>query len=319
MNEQELKIVQEIARHQVDPNPVQRVMATLGTPFEKAIQAAEKIPVVKRLPALAHRGVDKALRASILAGGYTFSDEGVLKEYSRLHGLTRLEQVAGAPLELRDQVADRFKVSNALLIGAEGALLGFGASICEGFPGAQLLLPAVVAADIAASMTLLSRHASQVAASYGFSPKVPANLPHVIASMVPYSDLRPEKGVSDEEGFFAAKSGVIAEVRAASRFMAASAGLAGPDLLSRGKAPLLIRLIQTVATRLEVSVTQKELAMLVPIAGAGLNGAVNVAFQQAGHLCAKDYFRRIVLAEKYGDDAVRSAIVDAIHQYRARK
>jgi hypothetical protein len=318
MTEAELKIVQEIARHQVDPNPVQRVMATLGTPFEKAIQAAEKIPLVKRLPALAHRGVDKALRASILAGGYTFSDEGVLKEYAKLHGLSGPEQIAGSPLELRDRVADRFRVSNALLIGAEGALLGFGASVCEGFPGAQLLLPAVVAADIAASMTLLSRHASQVAASYGFSPKVPANLPHVIASMVPYSDLKPggPASPSEEDGFFAAKSGVIAEVRAASRFLSASAG---PDLLSRGKAPLLIRLIQTVATRLEVSVTQKELAMLVPLAGAGLNGAVNVAFQQAGHLCSKDYFRRIVLAEKYGDDAVRLAIVKAIDEYRASR
>jgi len=311
LTESELRIVGEIARHQVRPSPVQRVLTRIGAPLEKAIQTVEKIPILKKLPALVHRGVDQALRASISAGGYTFSGQGVQGEYLKLYGMQSAEAVSRATLEQRDRVADRFRVSNALLIGTEGVLLGLGASICEGFPGAQLLLPAVIAADIAASMTLLSRHASQVAACYGFSPADPKNLPHVIASMVPWSH-------GPEDAFFSAKSGVLAEVWAAQAFLAAQATAAAPELLARGQAPLLVRLIQNVATRLEISLTQKEFAMLVPLAGAGLNGAVNVAFQQAGHLCMKDYFRRVLLAEKYGGEEVRLAIVQAVEEYRNR-
>jgi hypothetical protein len=310
MTESELQIIDEIARHQLAPNPVQRVLGVMGLPFEKALRAMERVPVFKKLPSLVGQGVSKALRVSVSAGGLTFSDAGVMDEYRELHRISDRERIAQCPLEQRDQVADRFRVSNALMIGGEGVALGAGASLCMGLPGAQLLLPAIVAADIAASMTLLARHACQVASSYGYSPKEPHNVPHVIASMVPYADHR------DEGGFFAAKGGVLMEVRAASRFLIQSGALATPEMLSKGQAPMLVRLIQVVATRLQVTLTEKELAMLVPLAGAGLNGAINVAFQQAGHICSKDYFRRVVLAEKYGDETVQAAIAEALSRNR---
>jgi hypothetical protein len=48
--------------------------------------------------------------------------------------------------------------------------------------------------------------------------------------------------------------------------------------------------------------------LLVPIAGAVLNSSLNVAFQQVGHQTAKDYFRRLLLEDRYGEEIVAYAL-----------
>jgi hypothetical protein len=66
-------------------------------------------------------------------------------------------------------------------------------------------------------------------------------------------------------------------------------------------------------------VTKKELGILVPVAGAVLNSSINIAFQQVGHQTAKDYFRRLLLEERYGDELVAVAInqeIDALANSR---
>jgi hypothetical protein len=74
----------------------------------------------------------------------------------------------------------------------------------------------------------------------------------------------------------------------------------------------MIRLITYVADRLGVIVTQKELGILVPVAGAVLNSSINLAFQQVGHQTTKDYFRRLILEDRYGDELVAYAIQQEI-------
>jgi hypothetical protein len=80
----------------------------------------------------------------------------------------------------------------------------------------------------------------------------------------------------------------------------------------------MIRLIATVTERLGITVTQKELGILVPVAGAVLNGSLNVAFQQVSHQTAKDYFRRLLLEERYGDELIAVAISSEMAEIRAR-
>ena len=90
------------------------------------------------------------------------------------------------------------------------------------------------------------------------------------------------------------------------------------QLLER-EAPQMIRLITTVADRLGVTVTQKELGILVPVAGAVLNGSINLAFQQVSHQNAKDYFRRLLLEDRYGDELIAVAISSEIAENCARR
>src|SRR5205823_15051009 len=86
-------------------------------------------------------------------------------------------------------------------------------------------------------------------------------------------------------------------------------------LLDR-EAPQMIRLLTYVADRLGIVITQKELGILVPIAGAVLNSSIHIAFQQVGHHTAKDYFRRLVLEDRYGEELVSYAIQQEIGALR---
>jgi hypothetical protein len=81
----------------------------------------------------------------------------------------------------------------------------------------------------------------------------------------------------------------------------------------------MIRLISYVTDRLGVAVTQKELGILVPVAGAILNSSINLAFQQVGHQTAQDYFRRVLLEERYGDELVSFAITQEMDLLRNGK
>ena len=80
----------------------------------------------------------------------------------------------------------------------------------------------------------------------------------------------------------------------------------------------MIRLITAVADRLGISLTQKELGILVPVAGAVLNGSLNLAFQQVSHRSAKDYFRRLLLEDRYGEELIAVALSSEIAEIRAK-
>src|SRR5206468_3825187 len=182
-----------------------------------------------------------------------------------------------------------------------GALLGGATTMAEGIPGAQLVIPSLILTDVTSSMTLLSRHTCRIATTYGYSSRNPENLPHLVAAMAPHAD-------SSDEGYLALKTAVVTSIRESGQFMARTAGMVMDRQLLEREAPQMIRLITYVADRLGIVITQKELGILVPIVGAVLNSSINVAFQQVGHQTAKDYFRRVILEDRYGEELVSYAI-----------
>src|SRR5262249_27661982 len=211
------------------------------------------------------------------------------------------ESLRYMPLSQLDAVADSFRWGSSLLLGAEGALLGSAATMAEGIPGAQLVIPSLILTDVTSSLTLLSRHTCRVATAYGYSSKNPENLPHLIAAMAPQS-------TTSDEGYLALKTAVVTSIRESGQFIARTTGVVLDRQVLEREAPQMIRLLTYVADRLGIVVTQKELGVLVPIAGAVLNSSINVAFQQVGHQTAKDYFRRVILEDRYGEELVSYAI-----------
>jgi hypothetical protein len=214
------------------------------------------------------------------------------------------------PLSQLDPVADSFRFGSSFLLGIEGALLGAATTMAEGIPGAQLVIPSLILTDITSSMTLLSRHTCRIATAYGYSSRLPENLPHLMAAMAPQAG-------SGDEGYATLKTAVVTSIRESGQFMARSAGMVLDRQLIEREAPQMIRLLTYVADRLGIVITQKELGLLVPIAGAVLNSSLNLAFQQVGHHTAKDYFRRLILEERYGDELVAYAIEQEIAALRA--
>jgi len=302
--EYERQVLHEIALHRLQPNSIQRILDTLGKPVGKLFQIAResKVPALKgindRIQSLVQEGIIKMVQA---ANRMTGTEEILRRIGGRGIHVADIESMRYLPMSELDAVAESFRLRSRLLLGAEGALLGSATTLAEGVPGAQLIIPSLILTDVTASVTLLSRQTCRMASVYGFSPKAPENLPHVLAALAPQTD-------TADEGYLAVKSAVVASIRETSRFAARTAGVLIDRPLLQREAPQMIRLIAYVAERLGVTVTQKELGILVPVAGAVLNSSLNMAFQQISHQTAKDYFRQLLLEDRYGDELVSVAI-----------
>jgi hypothetical protein len=311
--EYERRIVHEIALHQVQPNAIQRILETIGKPVSRVFQYARESqnPALKGISDRIQGWIQEGLIKTVQAANRVTSSEEILRraESKDIH-VADIRSMRYLPISHLDEIADSFKVSNRVWLGLEGAVLGSATTLAEGVPGAQLVIPSLILADVTASLTLLSRHACILAGVYGYSSKAPENLPHVLASMAPQT-------ATSDEGYLAIKAAIVGSIRETSRFVAGTTGMMIDRKLLEREAPQMIRLIAYVAERLGVTVTQKELGVLVPIAGAVLNGSINMAFQQVSHQIAKDYFRRLLLEERYGDELVAVAISDQIQAFRA--
>ena len=306
--EYERRVVREIALHHVQPNAVQRILETIGKPVGKLFQMARESrnPALKGISDRVQGWVQEGLIKTVQAANRLTKPEDVIRrvEAMDIH-VADLESMRYLPMSKLDHIADSFKTSNRLLLGAEGALLGGATTLAEGVPGAQLLIPSLILADVTASMTLLGRQTCLLASVYGFSPKMAENLPHVIAALAPHTE-------NSDEGYLAIKAAIVGSIRETSRFMAGTAGVMIDRHLLEKEAPQMIRLIASVAERLGIAITQKELGILIPVAGAVLNGSINLAFQKVSHQTAKDYYRRLLLEDRYGDELVAVAISSEI-------
>lgn len=308
-NEYERFVMQEMARNAISTSPVQAALELMGKPVAKLMEAAHSSTnkyVIKAVSSI-DSTIEKSLRGTIKLAKRTTSDDAVRKEYRKNHRIeiVRMEEIRQLSLKEMDIVADTFEVSNGFFVTAEGAVMGAVTTLSAG-----MLIPATVAADVTASMTLLSRHICQIAASYGYTPVDPMNVPHVLAAMAPSSS-------SSDEGFLSAKAAAFTEVRAATKFAESMTGELTAELVEKS-CPNLIKLIQKVAERLGVVITQKELGMIMPVAGAVINGGLNLAFQQMNHTNAKDYFRKLYLGNKYGEDAVHLALAEEIRKLKSK-
>ncbi|MCD1260700.1 EcsC family protein [Paenibacillus athensensis] len=299
--EDDLQIIKEMAQHEAEPGFVQKALQTIGKPIDKLmgyVQSADNKYIKKALQKI-DSAIVEALRGTVKMANQLTSEDKVRKEYRKQFGIEvgDIRDIRQLPLKQMDRVADAYEVSNGVLVATEGAVLGIASTLAEGIPFAQLAIPAIVTADVTASMTLMSRHVCQIATSYGYSSYDPLNMPDILSAMAPVA-------TSADEGFLILKAGAVYEIREAGKFAAKHAGA----LLDDVAAPQLIALIRAVAQRLGVVITEKELGLLVPIAGAALNGGLNLAFQQTNHTNAKDYFRRLILIDRYGREAVWSAL-----------
>ncbi|PYR97848.1 MAG: hypothetical protein DMG15_13910 [Acidobacteria bacterium] len=311
--EYEQQVLRELALHRVQPNAIHRLLEGVGRPMSKLLNVGRnsKNRALRGLADHLHGWIEEGLIKTFRAANRLANTKDISRKYAArgIHVDDTFESLRYMPLSQLDAVAESFRWGSSVLLGAEGALLGSATTMAEGIPGAQLVIPALILTDVTSSMTLLSRHTCRIATAYGFSSKNPQNLPHLVAAMAPHSD-------NSDEGYLALKTAVVTSIRESGQFLARTTGIVLDRQLLEREAPQMIRLITYVADRLGVVITQKELGILVPIAGALLNSSINVAFQQVGHQTAKDYFRRVILEDRYGEELVSYAIQQEIDSFR---
>jgi hypothetical protein len=307
--EYEQHVIRELATHRVQPNAITRLLEGVGKPVAKLMNFGRKSPnrALRGLTDHIHGWIEEGLIKTFRAANRLANTKDIAKRY-RSRGIEvgdDFDALRYMPLSQLDAVADSIRWSSSLLLGVEGALLGSATTMAEGIPGAQLVIPSLILTDVTSSMTLLSRHTCRIATAYGYSSKKPENLPHLMAAMAPQTE-------SSDEGYLALKTAVVTSIRESGQFMTRSTGMMFDRKVLEREAPQMIRLITYVADRLGIVITQKELGVLVPIAGAVLNSSINVAFQQVGHQTAKDYFRRVLLEDRYGEELVSYAVQQEI-------
>ncbi len=305
------QVLTEIARDTVNQPFLQKAVSLAGKPAAKIFEGAKtsRVRAIQKTASAFQDAILKAQLQTIRLARHFKTESPILEAAQRLGmELHSVEACSTLSLQDRDALADRLVRSNTLLMGFEGAIMGLSTSLAAYIPFAQVSLPGLITTDILLSMTLLARHTLLLAAVYGFPGTHPENIPHILAAMAP------EREFTDE-GYLASKALVVNAIRESAQFLAEVSGRELSLRLIQKRAPQLIKLMQYVAERVGLVLTEKQLSMGVPIAGALLNGGVNVAFQQLGHRTAKHYFRKMLLIHKYGQDAVQQYLHVKISEF----
>jgi len=181
--------------------------------------------------------------------------------------------------------------------GSRPANIGHKLTVAaSGAAGGAFGLPAL-AIELPISTTIMLRSIADIARSKGEDPRSPGT---AMACLEVFALGGPTASDdASESGYFAVR---VALAKALSE---AATYIAERGLVEEG-APVLVRLIATIAARFDVVVSEKAAAQLVPIAGAVGGATVNVLFMDHFQDMAEGHFTVRRLERTYGIDVVRA-------------
>ena len=172
-------------------------------------------------------------------------------------------------------------------------VVAVGAGAAGGFFGL-----AGLAAELPFTTATMLRSIADIARSQGESPHDIATRVECIVVLALGGSSTSDDGA--ESGYFATRVALAQQVSVVSRHLATHG-------LSRKGSPAVLRLIQSIANRFLVPVTQKALAEAVPIVGAASGAALNWIFMAHFQRMAEGHFIVRRLERTYGAAAVKKA------------
>ena len=266
----EADVLVEVARHRSEHDMPQRVLERLSRPARFLDRLAGRVPAIERLTDRIRRVVEDAQdRITEVAARDT--DFSRTRDYCWRHGVSvhTWDQVGELPMPVQDEL------SRALprwwLYGAvEGGTVGLVQGLTD---IAVLPWVAIAAADATATLFMGAREAVLQATCYGFSPADPDMKPHLLAAMVPPADWD------------------------RTRYLGMKAVLSHPRVAQRALSEMWAR-------RMTAMLTDKEVTVWLPLAGAVVNAGLNAAFLYGIRQSSRDYFRLLRLVQRYGSDPV---------------
>lgn len=269
----ERHLLLEVARHQDDKSPLQAGIERLAEPMRWAVSLSRRIPGSAAVRDRVRKAVERA------AG--TVSDRArrqvtwaQIDQVYRKTGLTVTDWEAVQQLSLPQM--DRAARATPAWWGwaaLEGGAVGLVQGLTE-----LTVLPwvAMAASDITATLWMGAREAALMAACYGFSPESEETAVHILASMIPVRDWE----AVEYTGFKA---------------------LLGNSGATR---QILAQVTDAWTTKMSLTLTEKEVAVVLPLAGAALNASLNAAYLRGIRQSAQDYFRLQRLSERHTPEAV---------------
>jgi len=198
--------------------------------------------------------------------------------------------VAIGSLNERQQgtLPENFK--HKLMVGGSGAVGGFfGLS--------------VLAIELPVSTTIMLRSIADVAQSQQHDLN---DMETRLACLEVFS-LGSTKNSDDdasESAYFAARATLAFEMRAALQSVSHMSGKAIQDALAKGQMPILIKFINTIASRFGIVVSEKLAAQSIPLIGAAGGAGINVMFIDHFQDMAEGHFIVKRLEKKYGSEKI---------------
>lgn len=218
--------------------------------------------------------------------GLKLLPDGASKQIERATTMA-LERASGVALWTLDNdpgTVARPKL-HKLLVGATGAAGGIAGL-------------ATLAVELPVSTVVMVRAIADIARSEGESKEDPTLGPEIMSVLALGGPTRSDDGT--ESGYYAARLALAAEVSAAARWIAKHG-------VAREGGPAITRLIATIATRLQIQITEKAAAQMLPIIGALGGATINMLFIDHFQDMARGHFIVRRLERTYGMEAVRSA------------
>jgi hypothetical protein len=169
-------------------------------------------------------------------------------------------------------------------VAGTGAIGGF-----FGLPGLLVELPLTT--------TAMLRSIADIARSEGESPKNIATRMACLEVLALGGRTRDDDNA--ETGYFATRAALAQQISAATRHLAGSA--------AGGGAPVLVRLVNGIAGRFSIPVSQKALAQAAPVIGAASGAALNLIFITHFQRMARGHFIVRRLERQHGAAVIRAA------------
>ena len=167
-------------------------------------------------------------------------------------------------------------------VASTGAIGGF-----FGLPGLVVELPLTT--------TAMLRSIADIARSQGESPENPDTRLACLEVLALGGPTDSDDGA--ESGYFATRAALAQQISAATRHLAGG--------VASGTAPALVRLVQGIASRFSIPVSQKALAQAAPLIGAATGATLNVVFIGHFQRIAEGHFIVRRLERTYGAAAIR--------------
>ena len=186
---------------------------------------------------------------------------------------------------LRDDApADPRLRLHQVAVAGTGAVGGF-----FGLPGLLVELPVTT--------TTMLRSIADIARSEGAAPGDPGTRLDCL-QVLALGGTRPDDDGA-ESGYFATRAALAQQVSAATRYVAG--GMGGSS------APAIVQLVNGIASRFSIPVTQKALAQATPLVGAATGATLNLVFIRHFQAAARGHFIVRRLERRHGEAAVRAA------------
>ena len=156
----------------------------------------------------------------------------------------------------------------------------------SGFAGGLFGLPGL-ALELPLSTSLMFRSIASIADDFGEDLTQAASRLECL-TVFGYGGPRADEAL--ESSYLATRLGLTILVQQASQFLGKTSIEEVADLLVKGAAPTLVRLVAQIAARFNLTVAEKVLVQAVPVVGAAGGAFVNVAFMDHFNTVARYHF-----------------------------